>query len=516
MKTIQFVFVWLSLAIVTSETIHFTNSAKHLSLRNYTTYEVEVPGSKPITIIEANPIKTNEIPSRPPAIFIQTRNAAGASVHDHAHVVINNGLRSTPTKKTLYSPELLNKFLKEYSEKLKNADSITKQKLNEITMINNSKQFEKQNYDLNSENQTVEAHERHASGSKLYGDILKTHPWNSKDGWVTMQAVPWSESKVSKWQSTSNKFNDNHHHQQPYHGSFQLIDNESEESISRPKPSYAATSPASSSYHGNDDSDEYSDNSFASSRPSYAVAIEKPSKPAFESFYNRRYKPSEDYRRKYSSQNSDYNGDAWYDHGFKKTPQQHTDIITDGRRPYFPQDNFSRPQPTTTDRNLPHSYPERGSGEWVLVSTNKGYQYPRRQGQRAITFSPTALSHKSVKLTVLPMKNTKDMTTSHNGLIEVSASKQTVEQSYNNKIAAPHNHSSTDPLPHRKRRVIPQFSLMRRDSLQDSSAILAAVSAGMVPATLAVVAPMVLGRKRRSVTNEEDLHGTAFIPATLE
>lgn len=491
MKNVQFAFVLLCLVIVNSETIHFTNSAKNLSLRNYTTYEVEVPGSKPITIIEANPVKTNEIPSRPPAVIIQTRNAAGGSVHDHAHVVINNGLRSTPTKKTLYSPELLNKFLKEYSEKLKNADSITKQQLNEISVINNNNHFEKQNYDMNKINQTNETHERHASNQK-------THPWNLKDGWVTMQAVPWSESKVSKWQSHSNKFNGNQN-QPSYHGSYQLIDNDSEEYGSRPKPP---------NYYGNDDIDEYSDSTFSSNRPSYAVTNEKPSKPVLESFYNRRYKPSEDYRRKYSSQNSDPDGDSWYDHGFKKTPQQHHhDIITDGRKPYFPQDNFSRPQHTPIDNNHPQSYPERGSGEWVLVSTTKGYQYPRRQGQRAISFAPSALAHKSVKLTVLPMKNTKDMTTSHNGLIEVSASTQTVEQAYNNA----HNHSSTGSFPIRKRRVIPQFSLMRRDSLQDSSAILAAVSAGMVPATLAVLAPMVLGRKRRSV-EEDDLHKSLPFP----
>lgn len=517
----------LSLSMVISETIHFTNSVKHLkTTKNFTTYEVEVPGSKPITIIEANPEVANKLRPRP--VSIQYRNSIGTTVEDHANVVKDDGMEPGSAKKTLYSPDLLQKFLKEYTEKLKNADSETRQKLNEISMINN-KHAEKaetttEQQDKDDQMMFSDIHERHGGNTKWYGDNRKSHPWNSKDGWVTMEAVPWSESKVSKWQSNTIKHSNGNRNKNSYQGSQWNEEPMTVEIPSRPKPSFSVTSPATS-YYGNVD-DDYNDNAYSPSRPNYATVVnEKPSKPAFESFYNRRYRPSEDYNRKSQSPyNPDYTGDTWYDHGFKKPQEENIkspyasqsgDIITDGHKTHFPQHSQSNSYTTSTDRNRPLSYPENGNGEWVLISTTKGYQYPRRQGQRAMTFAPapSALTHKSIKLTVLPMKNSLDMTTSHNGLIEVSSSTQTVEQSYQQQHQQKnHQHSnpqstaavsssspSTPAPPIRKRRVIPQFSLMRRDSMQDSSAVLAAVSAGMVPATLAVLAPMVLGRKRRSL-----------------
>lgn len=527
-KVTSVLLISLSLHTVTSETIHFTNSVKHLkTTKNFTTYEVEVPGSRPITIIEANPEVASRLKPRP--VSIQYRNSIGTSVEDHANVVKDDGMKPGSAKKTLYSPDLLNKFLKEYSEKLNNADSETKQKLNEISMINNKQaqqQTEITTEQLVKEDQMF--NERHIENTKWQGNNRKQHPWNSKDGWVTLEAVPWSESKVSKWHSNTGKHGSTNRNQNSYQGN--QWEGETVEIPSRPKPSFTMTSPATS-YYGNND-DDYHDNYYSSSKPSYAtVSNEKPSKPAFESLYNRRYRPSEDYNRKSSPYKPDYTGDTWYDHGFKK-PQEDdfkssygshtTEILTDGRKPQFPANNPSPSYMANTESNHPQSYPENGNGEWVLISTTKGYQYPRRQGQRAMSFAPqpAAVAHKSVKLTVLPMKNSLDMTTSHNGLIEVSSSTQTVEQSYQeqqqNQLQyhlqnnAPSLHpnavssaSSTAAPPIRKRRIVPQFSLMRRDSMRDSSAVLAAVSAGMVPATLAVLAPMVLGRKRRSTDGDQ-------------
>ncbi|XP_053696729.1 uncharacterized protein LOC128744015 [Sabethes cyaneus] len=493
------------------ETIHFTNSVKHLkTTKNFTTYEVDVPGSGPITIIEANPEDLN---ARKPAMG-QFRNAVGAGVEEHAKVVRDDqaeGLKTMPTKKTLYSPDLLNKFLRDYTERLKNADPSTKQKLMEIGMMTNQQALQLDGEQSKEDQFNLEdTDERNALGNnKWYGDNRKAHPWNSKDGWVTMEAVPWSESKVSKWHSSSNKNNGIRQHNS-YQSNGQWAGDDSEEMLYRPKPSYSSiTSPPSNNFYSSAD-DDYVDSLYASNRP----AEEKPSKPVFDSFYNRRYKPSEDYVRKTSQYNPDYSGDSWYDHGFKKPTDsnkilhsQSGDIITDGRKPQFPPLSspqlYQQQQQSNKDRYHPQSYPDSGNGEWVLISTTKGYQYPRRHGQRAISFQPAALSHKSVKLTVLPMKNSLDMTTSHNGLIEVASSTQTVEQSFkeqqnkNSQQSTALQTTTVAPVK-RKRRLTPQISLIHRDSAaQDTSAVLAAVSAGMVPATLAVLAPMVLGRRRR-------------------
>ncbi|XP_055543027.1 uncharacterized protein LOC129728604 [Wyeomyia smithii] len=496
-----------------SETIHFTNSVKHLhTTKNFTTYEVDVPGSKPITIIEANPENSN---ARKPAMG-QLRNAVGAGVEEHANVVrddLINALRTMPPKKTFYSPDLLNKFLQEYSERLKNADPNTKQKLMEIGLMTNKQTLEEDSEQSKEDQLLLEdSDERNALGnSKWYSDNRKTHPWNLKDGWVTMEAVPWSESKVSKWHSNSNKHNS-------YPSNNQWPGSNSEEMSYRPKPAYAsiASQSQSNNFYSSSD-DDYVDSLYSLNRPE-----EKPSKPAFDSFYNRRYKPSEDYVRKTSQYNPDYSGDSWYDHGFKKPTDsnkvlhsQSGDIITDGRKPQFPPHGTSplyqqQQQPSNKDRYHPQSYPNGGNGEWVLISTTKGYQYPRRQGQRAISFQPATLSHKSIKLTVLPMKNSLDMTTSHNGLIEVASSTQTVEQSFKeqqNKQGTALQTTTTAAPVKRKRRVTPQISLLHRNTAnQDSTAVLAALGAGMVPAALAVLAPMVLGRRRRRRRSVEPEH----------
>ncbi|XP_055598940.1 uncharacterized protein LOC129748365 [Uranotaenia lowii] len=530
--------LWLLImGFVSAETIHFTNSLKHLqTTKNFTTYEVEVPGSRPITIIEANPEDPPELTSRPPAVVGRYRNNAAVSVEDLKGSRNKNdggdnvaAMAGGSLKKTLYSPDLLNKFLREYSEKLKNADSSTRQKLNEITLINTKKPLTNDSDKKVEDEQGKEdefnfsdVDERNNGNGKWYGDNRKDHPWNSKQGWVTMEAVPWSASKVSKWQSNnSNKKGDQNRVQSNYHGTH-WNDNDTADMYARPKPLLGSIASQSNSYYGHSEDDDYSDTPYSSGgRPTYSD--EKLFKPSLESFYNRRYQPAEDYDRKsYQPPTSEsHAGDTWYDHGFKKLyDNQHhrPDIITDGRMPQFPAyaPPVLRPSRFPSDRNHPQSYPENGNGEWILISTTKGYQYPRRHGQRAITFSPNAVAHKSVKLTVLPMKNTQDMTTSHNGLIEVASSTQTVEQSYKDQQKKTKlQPATTQAPPIRKRRVLPQISLMRQD-VPDSSAVLAAVGAGMVPAALAVLAPMVLGRRRREADTGAEFRPPLAAPTRLQ
>uniref|UniRef100_A0A182JBM6 Uncharacterized protein n=1 Tax=Anopheles atroparvus TaxID=41427 RepID=A0A182JBM6_ANOAO len=634
--------LWTCVAVVAvaqAETNHFTNSPKLImAAKNYTTYELEVPGSKPITIIEANePLGggANErldttFPSDPQQLRVGSasttnfRTSTGISVgrpaQDDDQPPVGGG---GSTRKTLYSPELLNKFLKEYSEKLRNADSLTRKRLNEITMLNYQQQQQHQQQqqqhqqqqqqqhqqqqqqqhpsDDRGEEQSKEyqyrrkpdslqrpqneshvvaspedgakvedefvfedTHERHvmmgagSSNKRWYqeppgggggggaypshGDGQKAHPWNVKDGWVTLEAVPWSESKVSKWHAASvAEVNRNHGPGKGQHPSHQSLGNywsdDSGEEASRYKPS-PPPSPssigASSYYQEGTGGDDYGS--------PYGVNRQPPNRlpsPA-ESLYNRRRPP-------YSERPDGDRGsrptvqptqlDGWYDstqlqsspYDSMKAYHEQTspaasppnrDIITDGRPANFPKYAPDQPAyagygvtsapPPQNLRGRPVSYPDHGNGEWVLISTTKGYQYPkRRHGQRAITFTPaTSTSHQTVKLTVLPMKNAVDMTTSHNGLIEVSSSTQTVEDAVKQQKTK-NKHNKRQPLPtstaspkRKKHSFVEQqgqatYSLMRRDAAQDSSAVLAAVSAGMVPATMAILAPMVLGKKRK-------------------
>ncbi|XP_052890642.1 uncharacterized protein LOC128298881 [Anopheles moucheti] len=609
-------FAWLQ-----AETIHFTNSPKLImASKNFTTYEIEVPGSKPITIIEATdpydrgssvgrPLNTFpkevQIPGGPTTSF---RTSTGLSVSRPTQE--DQGVeQSTGSRKTLYSPELLNKFLKEYSEKLRNADSATRKRLNEITMINNSinrnqnelpggadsgdeNQYRNKHPHLDaiqaeSQNDTRErlpedepktedefvfndTHERHVmsgagatSNKRWYQEAglggyqtptqqtsHKNHPWNIKDGWVSLEAVPWSESKVSKWHASGSvsELNKNtagkvtvsmQHALDKYWNSGAVASEETP----KYKPVATSGSIGSSSYYNGEADDDYGYGSYHSDNRSPVNRLPSSSVTPTESLYNRRrpiatlYNDRPDPDRSRPSAPPQPQIDSWYDQqlhasnpydsmkayhdqGPNTSPSTpNRDIITDGRPANFPKSPQDRPgqggysddSSPQNERARPVSYPDRGNGEWVLISTTKGYQYPkRRHGQRAITFSPaTSTSHQTVKLTVLPMKNAIDMTTSHNGLIEVSSSTQTVEdavkqQKSKRKGQYPGSTASGHVGPKKKKHSSTvasasgqTFSLMRRDASQDSSAVLAAVGAGMVPATMAILAPMVLGRKKK-------------------
>jgi hypothetical protein len=157
------------------ETIHFTNSAnKILKANNYTTYKVDVPNGEPITIIEANmplidkkikfddaaqfPIKHNQYHFQnnndddnrkynKPVMELETSLSMTVTPNnyndeyentaaDGEESVKNDYSNLSPeqqyydggkrnTMKTVYSPELLQKFLKDYANKIHMATSST-------------------------------------------------------------------------------------------------------------------------------------------------------------------------------------------------------------------------------------------------------------------------------------------------------------------------------------------------------------------------------------------------------
>lgn len=83
------------------------------------------------------------------------------------------------------------------------------------------------------------------------------------------------------------------------------------------------------------------------------------------------------------------------------------------------------------------------------------------------------------------------MTTSHGGLLEVDSSRQTIENSVlkANKKRNKRKNSGENTI---------QRIEIENGSKPDSTAVLAAVGAGMVPATVAMIMPM-LGRRRREI-----------------
>lgn len=341
----------------------------------------------------------------------------------------DNGL-----KKLVYSPVLLKKFVKEYAEKLKNADPNTQNAIKEIS--------EKISQNGNSQTNSAETAKQDVPEEKYnYNSYdrrrpVSNTPYKDRDGWVTLEAVPWSSSTVSKWHGNhhqdddrdrpgSTTFNDrvysinrpaNYHHE--------------EEEFYRPKP------------YGQRPADDDRPTYTAWSKPQSFSRPSRPHTPTYSSFNDR---------------------DDYFDRDRPYGKPWAGDIITDSRPSNFPSRPHRRPasgyndaEPYSNDdedryrpaaSHTDSQHPVNGNGEWVLISTTKGYQMPgrRQSGRRSLKFSVPAsmdtsrddvTSHKSVKLTVLPpLKSNstfssdpqKSMVISHGGLLEVEASQQTIE-----------------------------------------------------------------------------------------
>ena len=125
-----------------------------------------------------------------------------------------------------------------------------------------------------------------------------------------------------------------------------------------------------------------------------------------------------------------------------------------------------------------------------------------------------------VRLTVLPSINGTNTTTSHGGMLEVERTFKTVDQSQKEyemekTSASASTTRNQTARPHQARPLAGTVLLNRRPirntlaggSAPSNTAVLAAVGAGMLPATMAMMIPMMLGkrrrRRRRSVDGEE-------------
>lgn len=308
------------------------------------------------------------------------------------------------------------------------------------------------------------------------------HPYDDKKGWVSLEPVPWSVAKISKWhsrykpqESTNFDFNNKRPFKQ------------------RPPPN---TYHYQQTYHDlsmdEDDLEVENSNSF----------YDRPvSRPVVSSFAQKLH--------------------------IKNTisdPDYSSDIITDGLPANFPEHhqqehNYNRRQSFTTETPMrPVAHPFSGDGEWILLSTTKGYKYPKpksRERSLDIEADNSIGVHRSVRLTVLPpLKGSNvNMTTSHGGLLQVESTFQTVEQAaqkFKRQKQKPKQRVSTTTT--RRPRTVKPLPVKRKDATTvttrnnapDTSAVLAAVGAGMIPATMAMLLPMAMGgrkkRQTRSVT----------------
>lgn len=390
------------------ETVHFTNSAnKILKANNYTTYKVDVPNGEPITIIEANvplidkkikfdDVEPSQYPKRhnhyhdddstnrkyhnKPVMDLETslsmtvtpnnyhdeyENSAASAIGEEESVK-NDYSNLSPeqlhnhdrnTMKTVYSPELLQKFLKDYANKVHMATTSTAS--TENFNIEKDKYVESQeqtNIDDDDGNRRVSNAENEDKSEELE-DIQQrknyrpgNHPYNKNSGWVTLDAVPWSKSKVSRWQS--NQKHQNNYNNRPY----------------RPQSSSAYDY----DYNGsnNDNNDDY-----------YAP---KPSRPTYHNnqFYNNRPQSQESHSwhtsQQFHSSSHNNNNNNNYDRP-NHNSNRPSEIITDNRPSNFPshnEDHYNQQQQHNYAFSKPYNRPSSyGSSNDYSFNNNHGNHY---------------------------------------------------------------------------------------------------------------------------------------------
>ncbi|CAH2982851.1 unnamed protein product [Chilo suppressalis] len=486
------------------------------------TYQLDVPGKDPITIIET--LTDNK--KKDASLDLNEEDLDVKNLMTH---IIHDGDGSRPR---CYGPSCQAGFDGEEGpqdgtedftldeEKLKNYPEFSKDRLQAINALAAKLKKEKlkadrYHYVENDEEEDEDNGKVYTTWNRLKVKQHK-HPFDDKDGWVTLEPVAWSTSKISKWKPNVKKQKPNHWNDDDNrfpsddrYTSYQDVENDYSYTQKRPnvkRPGYI-----NNKLHIITSSDFES---------------EVPSKPTWNKVHQTSYpsswSPDEGRRpnKPHNCDNDDKNNDddAPY-YGMSDS------VLTDNRPTHFPYEYEALHQATTqkrpyrrptqvvyagspeleTDRG---SRPPHGDGQWVLLSTTKGYRNKKRQrsmnlnrpmnGDEQNDFG-SMTSHQSVSLTVLPVDNAHtNMTTSHGGLLEVEKSFETVEESkqamdkvQDLDVSASQNRPVKTKVI--KRRVSANVS-------PDSSTILAAVGAGMVPATMAMVVPMMLGKRRRRRT----------------
>ncbi|EZA49378.1 hypothetical protein X777_11874 [Ooceraea biroi] len=458
--------------------------------------------------------------------------------------------RNSFVETSTFNPDVLNKFLEEYANKIKSTTEksfkypfrivkppaeplileIDDEETTETTTVQEEEKLDQSANATSTDDALSESLNDTLKRNKYYGSST----YDDRNGWVTLEAIPWSKSKISKWQANP--------------------------TTQRPWPEMKPWDKPSVKPWAGDYSirPTYENNKpwYDKSKPNWADSNEKPwQKPSSRPPYQPDKYDTSNQAQKWPPERPSWN---------KYDPHRPTsEIITDDKPANFPStwsyvgkpgyfaDRFSekdqsadgnnwhdypsryeqdRPRPTLiTERpnfshyqyvnNHPPSHPASGDGQWVLLSTNRGYSKSRQRSikidamtsealsrrnhttnhgnedrQEDAAVVPVLTSRRQVRLTVLPSINGTNTTTSHGGLLEVEKTFKSVEQSrkeYEMEKLTDLNIQKKRPI-----RNTLTHTLTRQPS---SSAVLAAVGAGMLPATMAMMIPMMLGRRKRDL-----------------
>lgn len=464
-------------------------------------YDIEVPGSNPIRIFEAESpwptVATKPAEKSEHRGFSNRRHSNKDSATTLRTKTSLNGPMNYDDKDrvevvTEYSSKSLEDFIKSYGEK------------------NNIDSFEK----VDNEQP------RHGFGNTYKKDFPKrwdmmnaqkhNHPFDDRKGWVSLEPVPWSVAKISKWNSRYKPQESVKPWMDNYESNYQHSGSNYQHSGSN----YQQSDSNYNSYNKNPYKPRPTNNYYNEQNNYYME------EPSHNGFYDRNTNVKPSFSSPYYVHKLQVQTSMDYPGQMNKIPHTHHkddedcahfgDIITDGLPANFP-DPPQMLDPNRRQGNSeshPASHPFSGEGEWVLLSTTKGYKYPKHRG-RSLNLDSNDNSigvHRSVRLTVLPpLKDSKvNMTTSHGGLLQVDSTFHTVEEDrkqqlkkQKQKVKQPSRRPNRVMRHPSQVKAVTASAVTTRNNAPDSSAVLAAVGAGMIPATMAMLLPMAMSRGSR-------------------
>ncbi|KAK0158331.1 hypothetical protein PV328_009347 [Microctonus aethiopoides] len=354
------------------------------------------------------------------------------NLHDesmiHDTLKANHERRNSFHETSTFDPDVLNKFLDEYANKMKSTTErsvyaypfhiTTKQPtITSVEIVDNSN-VDAATTSSTEESVTINGAEISLENIKAPNDTNKRNKYynaNSNDdrngGWVTLEAIPWSKSKISKWQANpssqqswpdtkwdkpmSGKPHSSEHSSRPYYENNKPWYDKpkphwTEYQFDRPKP-ISSTRPSISNnrYETNSNQaekwppekpDHSSWNDF--SRPnSDIITDDRPSNFPTNNWdrYDQTSRPSS-FNDRYSDQHYGASN-SWPGTNYPHDKYEHVQ-----EKPSFMKPNHQRPFYSGQYEYESHyrpSHPAQGDGEWVLLSTNRGYSKSR---QRSIQF----------------------------------------------------------------------------------------------------------------------------------
>ncbi|CAH0775765.1 unnamed protein product [Bemisia tabaci] len=398
-----------------------------------------------------------------------------------------------------YSQAELDKILREYREKNKTEHH---SKLNSIEPL-----YGAASNIIASTSSSVDTILHDKSKSYHHSSNQHKNPYDDRQGWVTLEPVAWSSSQVQKWEPNPNR------------PTWPVPSEVAQWSGPPSTPQYGAPSPEHSPWTTDRPWKPPSYQYGSGGRP-----------PVVQSHYT----PISSGHLQFASSNNNYGpphgGGGW------GGGSSHPDIITDGR-PDFPPDepssghkpwggsqSYGPPKPHTQvvyqgpiGAHEKPSYPsENGEGHWVLLSSTKGYSIPQRHRNmaRSIRFDPSqeeepkrerVASTRSVRLEVLPPLNGSETKITHGGILEVEKTHQTVDEAHREHVArslrfaVPTGNGTVERVPRPGGRAAKATA--RADHGADAhrrDVRLAAVGGGVIPATMAMILPVILARKKRA------------------